>query len=264
MVLYSNILNNALKLGEMMKWLFKIVKFFVRVVYPKMEIVGTDNLPDGPCVIVGNHSQLHGPIACELYFDKNCYTWCAGQMMHIKDVPAYAFEDFWSQKPKRSYWYYKLCSYLIAPLSVLVFNNARTIGVYHDNRILSTFRTTVKMLEQGNNIIIFPEYDKKRNNIVYEFQSNFISIAKLYRKRTGKELKFVPMYIAPRLKKIYLGEPVSYNSQQNSDDECKRICDYLMEEVTGIARSLPEHTVVPYRNIPKKLYPTNIEKREER
>ena len=30
-----------------------------------------------------------------------------------------------------------------------------------------------------------------------------------------------------------------------------------MDEITAIAESLPEHTVVPYRNIPKKDYPTN-------
>jgi len=35
-----------------------------------------------------------------------------------------------------------------------------------------------------------------------------------------------------------------------------------MREITEIAVSLPEHTVVPYRNIPKKLYPSNIPKEE--
>ena len=31
-----------------------------------------------------------------------------------------------------------------------------------------------------------------------------------------------------------------------------------MQEITDIAASLPLHTVVPYRNIPKRNYPTNI------
>ena len=38
----------------------------------------------------------------------------------------------------------------------------------------------------------------------------------------------------------------------------ERICSYLMKEITEIARGLPKHTVVPYRNIPKKEYPFNI------
>ena len=99
-----------------------------------------ENLPDEPCAIIGNHTQLHGPIACELYFPDNYYTWCAGQMMKLKEVPEYAYTDFWSQKPKIIRPLFKLVSYIIPPLSVLIFNNARTIAVYRDNRILSTFR----------------------------------------------------------------------------------------------------------------------------
>ena len=34
--------------------------------------------------------------------------------------------------------------------------------------------------------------------------------------------------------------------------------DALMDDITRMAVSLPEHTVVPYPNIPKKDYPKNI------
>ncbi len=227
--------------------------------YPKTRLFGTENLPDEPCIIVGNHSQLHGPIACELYFPDNCYTWCAGQMMKLRDVPPYAFEDFWSQKPKRSHWFYKIASYVIAPLCVVIFNNARTIPVYRDKRILTTFKETMAKLNDGKNVIIFPEHDVKHNNIIYDFQDKFIDIARLYHKRTGKELCFVPLYIAPSLKSMYLGKPIRFCADTPMEEERRRICDYLMSEITDIARALPGHTVVPYRNIPKKYYPSNKE-----
>ena len=35
-------------------------------------------------------------------------------------------------------------------------------------------------------------------------------------------------------------------------------CRALMDEITAMAVSLPEHTVVPYTNVPKKQYPKNI------
>lgn len=81
----------------------------------------------------------------------------------------------------------------------------------------------------------------------------------LYRK-TGKELAFVPMYIAPKLRKLYLGKPIYFHAAEPMDAPRSRICRYLMDEITGIAQALPEHTVVPYRNIPKKDYPSNIPK----
>jgi len=87
-------------------------------------------------------------------------------------------------------------------------------------------------------------------------------VAKLYYRKTGKELSFVPLYIAPKLKKMYLGKPIRFCAANPMEEERRRICDYLMREITEIAVSLPEHTVVPYRNIPKKLYPSNIPKEE--
>ena len=239
---------------------FRVIKRLVRLFYIKYEVEGTENLPDEPCIIVGNHTQMHGPLACELYFPGYRYTWCAGQMMELKEVPEYAFTDFWSQKPKYTHPFYKLLSYLIAPLAVCIFNNANTIGVYRDGRILSTFKTTVKRLNEGASVVIFPEHDVKHNNIVYEFQDGFVDIARLYYKRTGKELAFVPLYIAPNLRKMYLGKPIRFCSSAPKSEEHARICRYLMGEITQIARGLPEHTVVPYRNIPKKYYPSNLSK----
>ena len=244
--------------GKKISPFFRVLKWFVWLFYPKMEVVGKENLPDEAVIIVGNHTQMNGPIACELYFPDNRYTWCAGQMMKIKEVPAYAYQDFWSQKPKYCRPFYKILSYIIAPLSVFVFNNANTIAVYRDNRTLTTFRTTVKRLSEGSNIVIFPEHDVAYNNIVYEFQDKFIDVARLYHKRTGKELYFVPLYIAPKLKKMILGKPIRFSPAAPIEEERRRINEFLMTEITDIARSLPEHVVIPYRNIPKKYYKTNI------
>jgi len=54
--------------------LYKFVKWLVWLFYPKMEVVGTENLPEEPALVVGNHTQMNGPIACELYFPGNRYT----------------------------------------------------------------------------------------------------------------------------------------------------------------------------------------------
>lgn len=237
--------------------LYKIIKSLVRFFYGKMEVVGLENLPEDNAIIVGNHCQLNGPIAGELLLQDNCYIWCAGQMMDLKEVPEYAFTDFWSQKSKWTQPFYKLASYLIAPLSVCIFNNARTIAVYRDMRIMSTFKDSIKLLQQGANILIFPEKDEKHNNILYQFQENFIDIAKLYCKKTGIALTFVPMYIAPKLKKMYIGKGISYQCENSIEEERKRISKYLSDEITEIACNLPKHTVVPYRNIPKRFYLTN-------
>ena len=239
--------------------MYKILLWLIKVFSPKIKVVGLENLPKEPCIVVGNHAQMYGPIASEIYFPAHKYIWCAGQMMEWKEVPQYAYEDFWRDKPACTKWFYKLLSYLITPASVCLFNNAHTIAVHHDSRIIATFKHSIKALSAGANVIIFPEHAVKHNNIVYDFQSRFIDVAKMYYKKTGKALCFVPMYITPKLGKICLGDPIFFEPETPIEEERERIRLYLMDAVTEMARGLPTHTVIPYRNIPKKYYPKNIE-----
>lgn len=239
------------------RWVFRCIRWFVKLLYPKIKLVGTENLPDGPCVVAGNHAQMNGPIACELYLPGDRAIWCAGEMMHLRDVPAYAYADFWSGKPKRVRWFYKGLSYFIAPFSVCVFQNAHTIAVYRDARGAGTFRNTVRRLQAGAKVVIFPEGKERRNQIVNQFQDKFVDVARLYYKQTGHALPFVPVYVAPRLKTLFFGKPVLYRPGEPAALERRRVAEALMQAVTELAERLPLHTVVPYDNIPVKQYPTN-------
>ncbi|MBR3334936.1 MAG: hypothetical protein IKG23_11650 [Clostridia bacterium] len=228
---------------------------------PKYTLHGTENLPEESCVLVGNHCQMYGPIASELYLERPHYIWCIGEMMNRKEVPAYAFQDFWSGKPKSVRWFYKLLSYVIAPLAEYVFTHAHTIPVRHDARVMTTFRTSVEKLSAGADIVIFPEKAEAYNGILWQFQEHFVDLAKLYHRRTGKAVCFVPMYTAPRLSGIHFGEPVRFDPEAPEDEERARICKALLEAISDLASALPEHTVVPYPNIPKNQYPKNTDRK---
>lgn len=242
---------------------YRIIRYLVWVFYPKITVEGLENLPDESCIIVGNHTQMNGPICGELHFPGKRKIWCAHEMMYLKEVSAYAFQDFWSGKPKYIRWFYKVLSYIIAPVSSCVFNHANTIPVFRDNRLLTTFKQTVTALDSGHNIIIFPECYEPHNHIVYQFQDRFIDVAKLYYKRTGRAVCFVPLYIAPKLKKMYLGKPIRFCPEEPIEQQREKICHYLMDAITQIAVGLPRHTVVSYPNLPRKDYPLNIPKEAE-
>ena len=156
--------------------IYRILRWLVWLFYPKTKVAGTEHLPREASVVVGNHTQMNGPIIAELYFPGKNYTWCAGEMMHWREVPSYAYADFWSFKPRWQRPFFKLLSYLITPLSVLLFNNARTIPVYHDARLLTTYRASIEKLQEGFSVVIFPEMNRRYNNILYEFQDKFIDL----------------------------------------------------------------------------------------
>lgn len=236
-------------------WIYKVIRWFVWLFSPKYRILGQEKLPEGCCVIVGNHSQMFGPIAAELYVPGKHDTWCAGQMMHWKEAAAYAYSDFWSGKPKALRWFFKILSHLIVPLSVVVFNNAHTIPVYHDTRLITTYRESIDRLRAGSKIIIFPECYTEHNNIVHAFQDKFVDLARFYHKKTGESLFFIPLYLAPKLKTMFYGDPICFDPDAPIAGERVRICSALMDSITEMAQAQPPHTVVPYPNIPKRLYP---------
>ena len=236
---------------------YKAVCGLARVFFKRPKLEGQENLPEGPCVIVGNHAQMNGPIIAELYLDFPRAIWCNAEMMHLKEVPDYAFQDFWSGKPASVRWLYRIGSYLIAPISVCVFNNAKCIPVYRDMRVANTFRQTLLSLEEGKRVVIFPECAEPHNHILYDFQDRFIDLGRMYRSRTGKDLDFVPMYMAPALGRVVFGRAVRCEAGAPVGQERLRVKRALMDAITALADALPRHRVVPYLNLPRRDYPFN-------
>ena len=83
-------------------------------------------------------------------------------------------------------------------------------------------------------MVIFPECYDEHNNIVHGFQDKFIDLARFYYKKTGTELNFVPMYLAPKLKKAYYGKPIRFRADADIKTERRRICGELMDAITRL------------------------------
>lgn len=246
-IVYKNCCDTAEK-NESKSFIYKFLRLWVNIFYKKREFIGLENLEDEPSLIIGNHAQIHGPLIAETQFPKKRKTWCIGNVLTTKEFIEHAKIDFWGQKPKCIRWFFYILAYIIAPIGANVFNSADIIGVYKDSRLTNTFKDTIRNLQDGYNIIIFPEYTKPYNNIINEFQDKFIDVAKLYYKRTGKCISFVPMYNAVRLKKVLLGKPIKFDPNRTIEEMRKIICDYLKDEITNLALSLPSHEVVAYTN----------------
>lgn len=236
---------------------FHAFRGIVKLFYPKIKIENLNNLPDGPCVVIANHCQLNGPLAMELYFPESKTIWCAGELTCLKETPEFAYDDFFKFKPQRTKWFWRIAAYIIAPIFPFLFGNADTIPVYHDTRIIKTFKQTIEALKEGKRVIIFPESFEEENDIVNKFHEGFADIGKLYYRRTKKSLAFVPMYFAPKLKSAYIGKPIYYNFEAPQEEERGRICEYLKNAIVEKAVSLPRHKVVPHDNIPARKYPYN-------
>ena len=241
-----------------LSWLvYRATYAVVRLMFQPPEFSGLENLPKGRlCIVVSNHAHAYGPLYAEMYFPFERAIWCAAEIMDFKTLPDYAFQDFWSKKPRWCRWFYRLLSYVVTPVAVCTLKNARTIPVYRDSRIMSTMRESLKRLSEGANIVIFPEHEVSHNEILWDFQEGFVNLASLYTRQAGKAVEFVPMYIAPRLRRVCFGKPVTFDPDADIKAERHRVCHALMDAITDLALALPPHVVVPYPNLPKSQFPS--------
>ncbi len=223
--------------------------------YKKTQLQGLENLPDTPSIIIGNHAQAHGPLIAELKFPFKKKMWYNSELEDKTKYPEYAMNDFWRYKPRRMRWFYRAISRMTTWIFPCLLKEIEGIPVYRDSRVILTFKRTIESLNERYHVVIFPEKHQEYNNVVNEFQKGFVDLAKLYFKKTGKLLSFVPLYNAPKLKKAVFGKPIVFNPNLPLEEERSRICDYLKANITELAESLPPHTVVPYANIHKRKYP---------
>ena len=244
----------------MKRLIYRVIRKVVSIVMPVFQVEGAENLPEGPAVVAGNHSQAFGPIASELYFPGSHYIWCISDMMEKDRVADYAYRDFWSEKPLLIRPFFRIFSYMLPALAEIIFTNANTIPVYRDRRIMKTFQISSDRLKEGAAVVIFPEDYTEHNNIVHKFQRGFVSVARYHYRQSGETVSFVPMYICPELKKIVIGKPTMFNPDAKSKEESERICTYLQDCISEIAYNLPRHLVVPYPNVSRKYYPLNERK----
>lgn len=235
--------------------LFRILRNTVRLVYRKYKVEVEEPLAEPGNIYISNHAQLHGPLGQYLYFPQKRFVWVIGQMCSRKEVTKYAMEDFWRTKSKWTKWLYKLFSFLVvAPLGSYLFSRADSIPVYKDVRLRKTMSQTIQRLDEGNDVIIFPEGREPYDKFTFQFQKNFVDVARPYSKKTGKPLLFYPMYTCHDLKKIIIGKPTRFNPEADINSERNRINIYLQEEITKLGDSLPNHTIVPYINVKRKYY----------
>lgn len=240
--------NQFKKKGLLFKFLRLCVKVFFR---GANEYIGLENLPSEPCVCIGNHAHAYGPLNGELKFPTKKLIWCDAPMFSRKEFVNYAYNNFFSKKPNV---FLRAGIRILSPLVAYIFKNADAMPVYRDMRIMKTYKISSETLLQGANVVIFPECPEQYNEITNQFNEYFVDVARFHYKHYQKELSFVPFYYAPGLKKMIFGKPVKFDATRPIEEERKRICAYLMNEITAIAKQLPVHKVIPFHQVKKKDY----------
>ena len=225
-----------------MKVLLSIARLFY---YHK--ILEKENVPnddDVAMVFVCNHGEIYGPVVSNLYVPFSFRPWSIGNMMDkdlfVQSTVQGTFSDIrWlSEKNRR-----RLAEFC-APLMLWVMRSIDAIPVYYNSprQLMNSFKESIKAMEAGDNILLFPENSAfsptkryERDGGVSEFFTGFVMLGQLYYKQTGKRAYFVPIYANRLEHTVTFGVHTRYNPEVSANEEKERICTYLREEMLRIA-----------------------------
>ena len=223
----------------------KILAFFIRP-FLHLKVYGSENMSaqNFPSVFVCNHGITYGPVAAVIYLPTYFRPWIDRKMVDR----SMAAEEMYSRfvyrlplLPRRAK--IKVAEMLAWPVT-WALNSFNPIPVErnHLRNVMSTFEDTVKVLIEGDNVLIFPEKPrrvKRGNKMTVEhltdsvgtFFTGFANIASMYYAETGKCLRFYPLYASKKNHSFTIGEPVVFDPQNEPREEKQRIAEQLHDEM---------------------------------
>lgn len=190
------------------------VKLFTR----KRKVMG--ELVKGPCVYLCRHRDEDGVIGSFTSLKTVLRPWT----LHIftrYDTAVKHFKEYtFSEKSGRSKAFTAVFSPICAwGLSSLV-RSARAIPVYRGadaRKSITTIKNSVRALEEGDSLLVFPDVDyaSAENAKEGEVYKGFVAVDKLYFRRRGERVKFVPVYMTK--KKVVIHSPVMFGEEPEEE-----------------------------------------------
>ena len=211
---------------------FRFVKGIIRIFRrkPKFEYLGAQ--PQGACIYVSNHSAASGPVTYELYLPAPIRIWgtyemCGGFKMRWE----YLNRTYYRRKKKYTRFTSFLLATFVTPFVALFYKGMRIIPTYPDMRLMRSVKDSVSELENGTSILVFPEDSSDGyHEVLTKFFGGFVTLAKCYHDKTGKDIDIVNMYYDRKSNMVIVGEPKSYLALSERFSSRDEIAEFFLND----------------------------------
>ena len=211
--------------------------------------------PAVPVIYMANHANDFGPTAMRLAANRGLKTWSAAVMLSLKTAPAQIMKTTFPNARGALFPVCRLLSYMMAPVLGGIFKAAGVIPVYRDLRIKTTYSKTFETLDEGLDVLIFPDsiIPNPDNPFIDVMQKGAFKILSMCLKHKGCVPPVYPVYCCKALKTVVIGKPVSFDVSIPPDQSEKKTELEVGEEIKRLALTLPPHKTVGYSVLPKDI-----------
>lgn len=219
----------------------RFVARIARVLYHR-KVSGVENIDRSKAaVFTCNHGRVSGPVTAVCFLPVRFRPWINGCMLdreEATDTMMNTFRNkfnFLGQKLKRRIVYWisgMICHFL---------NSFEPVPVYKGlpKASAGTIDLSVDALEQGDNLLIFPERPPKHydEHSYKYFNTGFAALGSAYYSRTGKCLDFYPCWSDRESRDFVIGKPVTFDPSGDPRAEKMRISAELQSRMNELRDS---------------------------
>ncbi len=219
------------------KIFYRIAYWLIKHVFLKVKLRGTHNISaNEPLILVSNHLGSFGPVSVMSSIPFKVHPWVTHEITDITKCGSYLKKDFVDPELRLNGSLGRSLTWLLARACVSVMRTVEAIPVYkRSKRIRKTIQKTLRFLEGGKSILIFPENaDQRISGHLCKFDAGFVSLAKYFYRRTKKVISFLPIAVNEKVKSIRLGKPIPFNSQASFRKEKRRLVSELENTINSM------------------------------
>jgi len=221
-------------------------KYFYRVLrrlFFNAHLRGLQNLRgDEPVILVANHAGAFGPVSIITSIPTPTCPWVAHEVTDLSMVAPRIQAEFCEQELRLKPPLSALLARMIGRVCVAVMRDIGAIPVYQKSRdIHTTLMQSLSLLKQGKSILVFAEDSTRRiNDVLCEFCTGFIHVAKLYYESTRKAVQFLPVAVHRNAHRIRVGVPIRFDAATPFGREKLRIKRELESSVYALYMKLED------------------------
>ena len=214
--------------------LFRGYKGFIKLFKKKSKFVYLGEELSSGALVLCNHVNTSAPLSFELYLNKPTRMWGAHEMNNgLISTYKYQTRVFYHEKRGWNIHLARLYCLLASPLTTLFYKGLNLINSYRDARFKNTLKESLESIEDGYNVVLFPE-DSTNGYLdtLESFHHGFLLFLE-YAYKKGKDL---PVYVSyfNKYNNVHIFDKPVYYSELIKDgatreEIAKCLCDRCNE-----------------------------------
>lgn len=220
---------------------FRTVRKIVMLFKKRPLIIDLNKEPlDKNAIYISNHSGASGPLTLSLYMPIFIVPWGAHEMVgNYRSRWRYLYYVFYQQK----LGYKKFKSFIIATLFALIsrmlYRGMQLIPTYQDVQLKSTIKHSVKVLNKGVSILIFPEDSTTGyHQELTSYNGGFVLLHEQYMRTHNIDLPIYPIYYSKDLNALIIGEKEYVTAKKEAGMKRQDIAEHFKDVTNELGKQL--------------------------